>query len=84
MPDFSSQILTPSFLLFTALVVAFVFFCGMYGFRGMWRLLRNVKVAIAEIALISFFAIVGSTIVQGRDPQTYTQLYGHTIGNLIV
>jgi cytochrome c biogenesis protein ResB len=84
MPDSSIQISNPSFLLFAALVLALVLLCGRYGFQGVWKLLRNVKFAVAEIALISLFTIIGSTIPQGKDPQIYTRLYGQTLGRLIV
>ncbi len=84
MADFPSQTLNGSFLLFGVLVIVSVFYSGLRGPRGLWNLLRSVKFAVGVIAVISLFTIVGSTIVQGRAPQQYRQIYGDTLGRLIL
>ncbi len=84
MPRPPGPFLTVSFFLFAAMVITVVVALARYGFGGLCRQLRNVKLAITEIALISLFTVIGSTIVQGKDPQTYTKLYGKTLARLII
>jgi len=84
MGDLSSEVLNGSFLLFSLLVLMVVFYSGLRGARGLWRLLRSVKFAVVLIAIISLFTVIGSTIVQGRAPQEYHRLYGEVFGRLLV
>ncbi|HQO36905.1 MAG TPA: cytochrome c biogenesis protein ResB, partial [bacterium] len=75
---------TGSLLLSLALIIGLSILCGMYGLRGLWKFLRNLKFAIALIAAICLFTLLGSLLIQDRPPSSYMQTYGPEWGGLIV
>ena len=73
-----------SFLISIALIVSLAFVCGARGLGGVWKILKNTQFAVVVITLICFFTIIGSTLVQGRSPQTYSELYGSKFARVIL
>ncbi|MFH1741563.1 MAG: cytochrome c biogenesis protein ResB [bacterium] len=84
MPEPMLNIPPGSFLLSLALIICLAFVCGMRGFGGVWKILRNIKFAILEIVLICLFTIIGSTLLQGRSPATYQKVYGSKLASVIL